>query len=144
MAGRASGRRNRKLAASIDASALRSALLPRLFYAEVGDGFECDWLIATSAAGARAELRGMYGADAPIDFVVQVMVLEAGHEPGWLGPDAPVLAELGGVDCSINGFPRYRFGSRVYGRSEANCKDPYGVPNNNPEARIASARSARR
>jgi hypothetical protein len=88
----------------------------QLYYVTDADQFECDFVVAKSAAGAQRLFKREYG-DLP---GIAELVVEIEKPPDWLtkgcwlGPD-PDLAELGGTKLPTIDFPRWRFANRVWG-----------------------------
>jgi hypothetical protein len=88
----------------------------RLYYVTDAAEFECDFVIARSAAGAERVFTAEYG-DLPGDAE---LVVEIDKPPEWLtkgcwlGPD-PDLTEFGGTKLATIDFPRWQFGDRVWG-----------------------------
>jgi hypothetical protein len=88
----------------------------RLYYVTDAAEFECDFVIARSAAGAKRLFTTEYGdlrGDA--DLVIEIdKPPEWLTKSCWLGPD-PDLAEFGGTKLPTIDFPRWQFGDRVWG-----------------------------
>lgn len=88
----------------------------KLFFVTDDEEFECDFVIARSAAGAERVFKNVYD-DLPGNAD---LVTETKQPPSWLmkatwlGPD-PDLEEFGGERLLTMDFPRWKFGRTVWG-----------------------------
>ena len=88
----------------------------KLFFVTDDDDFECDFVIARTAAQAERLFTEEYG-----DLAGHAELVTAIERPPawltdacWLGPD-PDLTDLGGERLTSMDFPRWKFGEEVWG-----------------------------
>lgn len=105
-----------------------SAARWKLFFVTDAHAFECDFVIARTAAQAKRLFKDEYGD--PPGRAELVTTIERPPEwlteACWLGPD-PDLTDLGGERLASVDFPRWKFGDAVWG-SPKTLAERYAKP----------------
>jgi hypothetical protein len=102
----------------------------KLFFLVDQGEFEADFVVARTAPAAKRAFNAMYGDDmrAQIDLVAEIKDPPAWLKKAtWLGPGDDVLEELGGKRLPALHFPRWQFGSKVWGYPKT-MVERYRVP----------------
>jgi hypothetical protein len=106
----------------------------KLFFLMDDAEFEADFVVARTVVGAKRAFSQMYGGKvrSTADLVTEIKNPPPWLRTStWLGPDDDVLEEFGGKRLPSVDFPRWQFGSRVWGYPKT-AAERYRLPTLTP------------